>query len=129
MKKIIAKLSLVVASALALVAATPPLSGIFIEAESMDSLGGWVLDQQSMVQMGSPYIMAHGMGVPVKMPLQLLLQKMEVLTICGYAPKTGLACGAGLSLQVDSRSMSMAILSRPLWAQKRLIGIGRVVEK
>ena len=66
MKKTIAKLSLVVASALALVAATPPLSGIFIEAESMDSLGGWVLDQQSMVQMGSPYIMAHGMGVPVE---------------------------------------------------------------
>lgn len=39
---------------------------IFIEAESMDSFGGWVLDQQSMASMGSPYIMAHGMGVPVE---------------------------------------------------------------
>lgn len=39
---------------------------IFIEAESMNSHGGWVLDHQSMAQMGSPYLMAHGMGVPVE---------------------------------------------------------------
>ena len=40
--------------------------GILIEAESMGSYGGWVLDQQSMASMGSPYLLAHGMGVPVK---------------------------------------------------------------
>ena len=39
---------------------------IFVEAESMDSYGGWVLDQQSMASMGSPYLLAHGMGVPVE---------------------------------------------------------------
>ncbi|MBN2308575.1 MAG: FAD-dependent oxidoreductase [Candidatus Hydrogenedentes bacterium] len=38
---------------------------IWIEAESFHTLGGWVIDQQSMAQMGSAYIMAHGMGVPV----------------------------------------------------------------
>ena len=32
----------------------------------MDSYGGWVLDQQSMASMGSPYLLAHGMGVPVE---------------------------------------------------------------
>ncbi len=37
----------------------------FIEAESFEFLGGWVIDQQSIDQMGSAYIMAHGMGVPV----------------------------------------------------------------
>ncbi len=37
----------------------------FIEAESFKKLGGWAIDQQSMDQMGSPYIMAHGLGVPV----------------------------------------------------------------
>lgn len=37
----------------------------FIEAESFKNLGGWAIDQQSMDQMGSPYIMAHGLGVPV----------------------------------------------------------------
>lgn len=28
--------------------------------------GGWVVDQQFMDQMGSPYLMAHGMGEPVQ---------------------------------------------------------------
>lgn len=39
---------------------------IFIEAESFKDLGGWVVDQQSMETIHSSYIMAHGMGVPVK---------------------------------------------------------------
>lgn len=38
---------------------------ILIEAEGMDDLGGWVIDQQSMAAMGSPYALAHGMGEPV----------------------------------------------------------------
>lgn len=43
-----------------------PENTILVEAESFSSLGGWVLDQQSMDLMGSPYIMAHGLGTPVK---------------------------------------------------------------
>ncbi len=39
---------------------------IFIEAESFKNLGGWVIDSQSMENIGSAYIMAHGMGIPVK---------------------------------------------------------------
>lgn len=39
---------------------------VLIEAESFKDLGGWVLDQQFMDQMGSPYLMAHGYGYPVK---------------------------------------------------------------
>lgn len=38
---------------------------IFLEAESFENKGGWVVDQQFMDMMGSPYLMAHGMGVPV----------------------------------------------------------------
>lgn len=38
----------------------------FIEAESFDNKGGWMLDNQSMGQMGSPYLLAHGLGVPVE---------------------------------------------------------------
>ena len=38
---------------------------IFLEAESFQNKGGWVVDQQFMDLMGSPYLMAHGMGVPV----------------------------------------------------------------
>ncbi|MDE6152697.1 MAG: FAD-dependent oxidoreductase [Muribaculaceae bacterium] len=48
-------------------AATPWASGtdVWVEAESFADKGGWVLDQQFMDLMGSPYIMAHGMGKPV----------------------------------------------------------------
>lgn len=39
---------------------------LFLEAEQFADLGGWDLDQQSMDQMGSPYLLAHGLGIPVK---------------------------------------------------------------
>ncbi len=39
---------------------------LLLEAESFTNSGGWVVDQQFMDQMGSPYLMAHGMGVPVE---------------------------------------------------------------
>lgn len=39
---------------------------LFVEAESFKDKGGWAVDQQFMDLMGSPYLIAHGMGVPVK---------------------------------------------------------------
>jgi hypothetical protein len=36
-----------------------------IEAESFEVLGGWSLDTQFIQQMGSPYLLAHGLGKPV----------------------------------------------------------------
>ena len=39
---------------------------VFIEAESFTNKGGWVVDPQFVEQMGSPYLLAHGMGKPVK---------------------------------------------------------------
>jgi hypothetical protein len=39
---------------------------VFLEAEQFADLGGWDLDQQAMEQMGSAYLLAHGLGVPVK---------------------------------------------------------------
>lgn len=41
-------------------------SQVLVEAESFTNKGGWVIDQQFMDQMGSPYLLAHGMGKPVK---------------------------------------------------------------
>ncbi len=38
---------------------------VLVEAEAFDDLGGWVLDPQFMDLMGSPYLLAHGMGKPV----------------------------------------------------------------
>lgn len=38
---------------------------VFVEAESFEKKGGWVVDQQFMDLMGSSYLMAHGLGEPV----------------------------------------------------------------
>ena len=38
---------------------------ISIECESFADFGGWVNDTQFMDQMGSPYLLAHGLGRPV----------------------------------------------------------------
>ncbi len=39
---------------------------LLIEAESFANKGGWSVDQQFVEQMGSPYLIAHGLGQPVK---------------------------------------------------------------
>ena len=39
---------------------------LLVEAESFAHKGGWVVDQQFMDLMGSPYLLAHGMGSPVE---------------------------------------------------------------
>jgi hypothetical protein len=39
---------------------------VLVEAEGFEDLGGWVIDQQFMGQMGSPMLLAHGLGVPVR---------------------------------------------------------------
>ena len=38
---------------------------VLIEAEAFDDYGGWTLDSQFDLEMGSPYLLAHGNGRPV----------------------------------------------------------------
>lgn len=38
---------------------------ILAEAEEFDDYGGWTLDSRFDAEMGSPYLLAHGPGVPV----------------------------------------------------------------
>ena len=40
-------------------------TSIYVEAESFDDKGGWSVDQQFTFEMGSPYLIAHGMGEAV----------------------------------------------------------------
>ena len=40
-------------------------AGILVEAEDFENYGGWVLDSQFEAVMGSPYLLAHGLGRPV----------------------------------------------------------------
>ena len=45
-----------------------PLNGqcVLIEAERFEDYGGWVDDSQFMDRMGSAFLLAHGLGVPVE---------------------------------------------------------------
>ena len=58
------RLGLALSSLLAL--STVSADQIWLEAESFAKPGGWVLDTQFIDIMGSAYLMAHGMGKPVK---------------------------------------------------------------
>ncbi|WP_297088340.1 FAD-dependent oxidoreductase [uncultured Draconibacterium sp.] len=40
-------------------------AGLLLEAAQFQSHGGWSLDSQFMDQMGSGFLLAHGMGIPV----------------------------------------------------------------
>ena len=51
----------ILTSAVACVAA----DAVLVEAERFDDYGGWVEDSQFMDQMGSPFLLAHGLGQPV----------------------------------------------------------------
>ncbi len=48
------------------ISAADSQSPILVEAEGFADTGGWVVDPQFMDQMGSPYLLAHGLGIPVK---------------------------------------------------------------
>lgn len=39
---------------------------LWIDTEDFDSYGGWHMDTQFVPQMGSPYLMANGLGTPVE---------------------------------------------------------------
>ena len=43
-------------------ACTPSKNSLWVEAESFAQKGGWSVDQQFIFEMGSPYLIAHGMG-------------------------------------------------------------------
>ena len=63
MKKIIFSLT----ALFFLVSCAPnPDATLWLEAESFAQKGGWSVDQQFTFEMGSPYLIAHGMGQPVE---------------------------------------------------------------
>ena len=46
-------------------ATTANAAELLVETESFDEHGGWKLDTQAIPAMGSPYMLAHGLGQPV----------------------------------------------------------------
>jgi hypothetical protein len=59
-------LLLALALPLAFAAAGHAADRVLVEAEGFQSHGGWSLDTQFIDLMGSPYLLAHGLGQPVK---------------------------------------------------------------
>ncbi|MFK8060717.1 MAG: hypothetical protein AB8B78_11570, partial [Polaribacter sp.] len=59
------KIKLIVFISIQLIYSITIAQNILVETESFIDKGGWVVDPQFVEQMGSPYIMAHGMGIPV----------------------------------------------------------------
>lgn len=57
------RLSMIILSTV--MAAVAHADSLLIEAESFKSHGGWKLDTQFIDNMGSPYLLAHGLGQPV----------------------------------------------------------------
>ncbi|TKG94263.1 FAD-dependent oxidoreductase [Puteibacter caeruleilacunae] len=59
-------LALLLLAILPLFVSAKKYTTVLVETESFENKGGWVLDQQFMDVMGSPYLMAHGLGFPVE---------------------------------------------------------------
>lgn len=55
-----------IALAVLLLSVESRAADLLVEAESFTSHGGWQLDTQFINAMGSPYLLAHGMGRPVE---------------------------------------------------------------
>lgn len=60
------RLALLLALAFGTTAPALAADRLLLEAESFQSHGGWSLDTQFIDLMGSPYLIAHGLGQPVK---------------------------------------------------------------
>jgi len=58
-------IALILSFVLAAPASSARAQVVLVEAESFANRGGWMLDQQFIDQMGSPYLLAHGLGRPV----------------------------------------------------------------
>lgn len=75
---------------------------VLIEAESFNYRGGWVNDQQSIDIMGSAYLMAHGLGVPVEDAHTYAHITGMGEYRCGYVHVTGLRPGILLKVRANS---------------------------
>lgn len=60
------KALLTAAACLAAASSALAATSIFVEAEGFANPGGWSIDTQFVETMGSPYLIAHGLGKPVK---------------------------------------------------------------
>lgn len=91
---------------------------LLVEAESFTRKGGWVVDQQFMDQMGSPYLMAHGMGKPVadavteiKLP-QIGIYHIYVRTFNWTSPWAATEGPGQFTLKINNKKLPVVLGSK-----------------
>ena len=92
-------------------------TSVLVETESFADKGGWCVDQQFMDIMGSPYLIAHGMGTPVAdARTSLKLEKGEwnvwVRTYNWTSPWTDREGPGAFQLSVGGRSFKTVLGTR-----------------
>ncbi len=116
---------------------------VFLEAEAFDEWGGWVNDTQFMDQMGSPYLLAHGLGKPVAdAKAKFVLRECEggkyavwvrtknwVAHVYANQGKTPPAASAGtFQVVVNGKAMPMALGTQGggewLWVKAGEVALG-----
>jgi len=101
---------------------------VLVEAESFSELGGWVNDSQFMDLMGSPFLLAHGIGVPVADAHTQVQFPSEGTYRVGFARGIGSRLGGQKARQDVFKFGSMESRWRRPLEPKALNGIGRMAE-
>ncbi|RYZ13834.1 MAG: hypothetical protein EOO70_08235, partial [Myxococcaceae bacterium] len=103
-------LPLLLASALPACAAT-----FLVEAEQFNEKGGWEVDTQFIETMGSPYLIAHGLGKPVSPAFTDIKvpedgnYRVWVRTL-DWTKRLGRAAGAGkFKLNINGETLAAAL--------------------
>lgn len=84
---------------------------LVIEAEQFSQLGGWQVDTQFIETMGSPYLIAHGLGVPVadaqaEVPIHAAGNYRVWVRSLDWSEALGRAGGAGrFSLSINGQQV------------------------
>lgn len=92
---------------------------VFIEAEAFEDYGGWVNDAQFIDQMGSPYLMAHGLGVPVEDAVTSFeiresgTYHLSVRTFDWVAPHDGSPAPGLFRINIDGRELDTVFGKTP----------------
>ena len=104
----VALIALLLAAVSCTAALAEPSRDVLVEAEAFAQSGGWVIDQQSMDQMGSPYVLAHGLGVPVQ----------DATTKVEFVRTTGIRTTGTLAIQCFFSQFDLIT-----WPKRQFVGV------
>ena len=102
---------------------------ILLETEAFSDHGGWKLDTQFIREMGSPYLLAHGLGTPVKDATTTFEVKEAGSYQLFARTKDWVARWGAKDSLVDFKLLSMVYLQKQPLAPEGPNGTGRAEDK